>query len=148
MSAKIKDLNLNNISKNNKGSAIFLVVLLLAGVLTVSLGAASLIVSGIAQGRTQTYSTKAYFAAEAGVERVLWEVRKNGADFSGCDVDDYIVFDNTNNPPNPAVCDNILQSYNLSNAASYYVIYKSSSPITFQSVGSYQQTIRSVEVSY
>jgi len=68
-----------NILKNKNGTAILLTLFLLSGMLVVVLSAASIIVSGIKMSRTQTQSTKAFFAAEAGAERALWEIRKNAA---------------------------------------------------------------------
>ena len=78
------EFRIKNIIKNKRGTALFMALMILSGALIVSLGAASLVISGMKQGRTQSYSTKAYFAAESGTERVLWEIRKNGFDPSGC----------------------------------------------------------------
>lgn len=121
--------------------------MILTGVLIVSLGAANMLISGIRQSRTQSYSTKAYFAAEAGAERILWEIRKNMADFSLCNANDYINF------APPLSCDS---AYNhavhnnyLPNNAFYYVIFNSGGIATSTSpVGNYQDASRSVEVSY
>ena len=70
--------------RNNHGStAILLTVLILTSVLTVTLVAAEIGQSGIIAGRQQNDSTRAYFAAEAGAERVLNDVR-NGNFVVGC----------------------------------------------------------------
>jgi len=144
---------MSSVFKNQKGTAIFLTLIILSSVLIASLGAADLIVSGIKQTRTQSYSTKAYFAAEAGAERALWEIRKNSfpflrSDNSICQVNDYINFDNNNTPPNAAVCGDE-QVNVLLNGATYSVIFKSGGvATTTAATGGYHDTNRSVEISY
>jgi hypothetical protein len=151
---------------NKEGSAIFLVVLLLAGVLTISLGAADLIVSGAKMGKVQYDSTKAYFASEAGAEKLLYDVRRNidlfepenelACDTSNNSINVYVDFYTT-----PASCQqNILNCTNLdckdvlsSNNSSFYVEYYSfdnlsTTPIKFKSFGSFRDTKRSVEVTF
>lgn len=121
---------MNNILKNNTGTALLMTLLILTSILTVSLGVANLIVSGIKMSRTQAQSTKAFFASEAGVERSLWEVRKNGYTLLGEDTTD--VFNDS-----------------LDNGSIYQVDYATSTPIvTFTSTGQYQQARRSVAVNF
>ncbi len=116
---------------NNKGSAILITLLILTSILTIGLATASLIVPGIIMNRTQMGSTVAFYAAEAGAERSLWEVRKN--DFTLPDFDQAEIF---------TVAD-------LGNSASYNVDYASSSPIvTFTCNGIYQGTRRSVQLVF
>ena len=131
------------IIKNNSGTILIITILILTSILVVTLAAADLIVSGIQMSRMQERSTKAYFAAEAGAERVLWEARNNNFDSTPCSQGDYINFDT-----NPATCDSSEHSYSLSNDALYRVIFKGSVPIVFSSDGIYLNTARSVEVSY
>ena len=117
-------------TKNNNGTALLLTLMILASILVVALGTASLIIPGIKMSRTQEQSIKAFFAAEAGAERALWEVRKNG--YAVPDVD----------------TDNIF-SGSLGNNSAYQVDCALSLPqVTFTSTGSYQQTRRSVAVSF
>ena len=133
----------NNLFKNNQGSALLITMLVLTGMLVAVLGAADLIMSGIKMSGGQERSTIAYFAAEAGIERILWEIRKNSFSFSMCSVGNYIKFDN------PAICDSSGHSYPLSNNASYSVVYSSDSPVvTFTSTGVYNGVRRSVDVSF
>lgn len=129
------------IIKNNHGTALIMTILILTSILVVTLAASDLIVPGIKMSRTQERSTKAYFAAEAGAERILWEVRKNFFDDSLCIIGDYIDFDT-------ATCDSSEHNYSLSNNASYSVTYDSGPPVAFTSKGVYLGTNRSVEVSY
>ena len=144
------ELRIKNIIKNKRGTALFLALMILSGALIASLGAASLIVSSVKQAQTQVYSTNAYYAAEAGAERVLWEIRKNGANLDSCNIDDYINFDNDNIPPllSSVVCGSE-QLNSLSNGASYSVQFKSGGTATTTvSRGIFKDTARMIEVSY
>lgn len=116
--------------KDNNGTVLLMTLLILSGILVVALGAASLVTSGIMMSRAQERSTKAYFAAEAGAERALWEVRKNN--YAAPDQDQENVFSET-----------------LGNGASYSVDYATSSPnIYFTSNGSYRALARSVKIGF
>jgi len=116
--------------KSNKGTALLLTLLILTSILVVALGVANLIVPGIRMSRTQEQSTKAFFAAEAGAERALWEVRKNSYSLPVSDTED--VF-----------------SGSLDNNSAYQVDYTIvASLVTFTSTGSYRQTMRSVAVDF
>ena len=65
---------LKNITKNNQGSTMLLMtILVLASILTISLSLSAIVVNGLKMGVNQVHSTKAFFAAEAGAERILWE---------------------------------------------------------------------------
>ena len=62
--------------KNNQGSIMLLMTfLVLASILMISLSLSAIVVNGLKMGTTQVHSTKAFFAAEAGAERILWEIR-------------------------------------------------------------------------
>ncbi|MEA1963434.1 MAG: hypothetical protein U9M94_04345 [Patescibacteria group bacterium] len=68
---------LKSILKNKTGSAMLLMTLFtLASILTISLSLSAIVVNGLKMGVNQVHSTKAFFAAEAGAERILWEARK------------------------------------------------------------------------
>lgn len=129
--------------KNNKGTALLMILFMLSGILIVALGAANLIIPGIKMSRNQISSTKSYFAAETGIEEILITTRINEMDISGCDA-------TTNKYLNlvTETCAGTQQTYFLPNSASYVVIFVSDSPITFRSTGSYRGTKRSIEVSY
>jgi len=131
---------MNNLFKDNCGTVLFMTMLILISMLTVVLGAANLVMSRIKMSGTQERSTIAYFAAEAGAERILWEIRRNSFDVSGCNVGDYIDFDN-------GICDSSEHNYTLSNA-SYNVVYSSALPVTFTSTGIFSGLRRSVDISY
>lgn len=66
---------------NKSGTALLMTILILNSIILISLAASKLVVSGVKMSGTQARSTKAYFAAEAGAEKVLWAFRKPGG---GC----------------------------------------------------------------
>jgi len=70
-----KKLKSHNLQVNQKGSAIFLVVLILAGILTVTIGINNLVLKGIKFSRNISWSGPAYYAAETGMEKALWKIR-------------------------------------------------------------------------
>ena len=65
-----------NLFKNNQGSILLLAMLVMAGVVTVSLGTTTLIIAEIQQSVKLDQSVVAYYAAESGVERSLFQARK------------------------------------------------------------------------
>lgn len=133
-----------NLSQDNRGIALMMALLILTSILVVSLGAADLVMSGLKMSGTQERSTIAYFAAEAGIEQVLWEIRKNGFDISACAVDDYVDFN-----VSPAVCDSLQHVETLSNNSSYSVVLLQTLPSRiFVSTGEYAGVRRVVEISY
>ena len=139
---------MNNLLKDNRGTVLFMTLLILTSMLTVVLGAANLVMLRIKMSGAQERSTIAYFAAETGIERTLWEIRQNSfelkrGDSSDCQVGNYVYFDNT-----PTVCDNSEHNYPLSNNALYNVVYSSNSPVTFTSTGIFSGLRRSVDIRY
>ncbi|MFH1233128.1 MAG: hypothetical protein V1649_00550 [Patescibacteria group bacterium] len=121
---------MNKNIKNNQGTALLMTLMILSSVLVVTLGAANLIMAGIIASRLEQSSVIAYYASESGVERSLWEVRK----------DDH-----------PLPNENTLNLFfgNLGNGSSYQVNYTTStSAVTFTSIGNYHDSKRSVEVYY
>lgn len=109
------------------GSALILTMFIMAGMLIVAASGAYVVLLGIRSGGIQAQSMKAYFAAETGSERLLWELRQNGYAYTSPDIDP--VF-----------------TGNLSSAASYEVFFTSLSPLIFSSVGDFQNNKRSVEL--
>jgi hypothetical protein len=110
------------------GSALILTMFILAGMLIVALGGSYVVILGIRASGIQAQSTKAYFAAEAGAERLLYELRKNSYSYTATSSTTVIFTDI------------------LNNGAVYSVYFKDFPPLIFTSVGDYQSTKRSVEV--
>ncbi len=125
------NMNMRKIILNNNGTVLLITLLILTSILTVALGTASLIVPGIIMNRTQLGSTVAFYAAEAGAERALWEARKSP------------------NPLPDVDTDNLFTNPDLGNSASYDVDYAISSPIvTFTCNGIFQGARRSVQLVF
>lgn len=136
---------------NNKGSLLLITVLILASMLTISLGVASIITSGLVQGRTQANSTKAYFAAESGGEQVLWEIRKNFFEpelvCSTTLGTIYVKFPEASSPT--STCVSTVQNYSLSNGSNYNITFTSSSPYIIMNINGVSQNLkRTVQVFY
>ncbi len=110
-----------------KGSALILTMFIMAGMLIVAMGGAYVVFLGIKAGGIQAQSTKAYYAAEAGAERLLWELRWNGYEY-------------TTVSPN-----SIFQS-SLSNGSDYNVYFVDFPPLVFRGIGEFQNSKRSVEI--
>lgn len=122
---------MNKYKTNQTGVILLLTLFILSGILIVTLVAADLVMSGIKMNRLTGYSGLAFSAAEAGLERALWEARRSGYSYPG---------ENQNN---------IFENLNLGNGSAYHVNYATSSPnVTFQSIGNYQGAKRSVESTY
>lgn len=121
--------------KNKRASAIMLVLFILSGIMIIVFGGSSVIISGLKMSSVQSQSTLAYFTAEAGAERLLYEFRKTPL-FS------------TLGSSTPPVQENIFGTYSVPEAGEYIVNYNSYNPLIFTSIGSYQRTRRSVEVTF
>lgn len=127
---------MKNISVKKKyimkpGSALALTMFILAGMLMVAMSGSTVILLGLKAAGIQSQSTKAYFAAEAGTERILWELNKNGKKLEDASL--------------------VIPLYNvlLPRGGETYAIYCTHrlTPIIFTSIGEYKQTKRSVQVS-
>lgn len=117
------------ITKNLPGSAILLSVFLLTSIILVAYSGAIGVLANVKMSGAVKRSALAYFAAESGAERLLYEVRKNGYDLGAYS---YVgLFPGT-----------------LENSGTYSVDYKTFAPIVFTSVGSYEKMKRSVEISF
>lgn len=123
----------NKIFVDQEGSALALTMFILAGMMIVAISGSYVIVLGLKSSGIQSQSTKAYFAAESGAEKVLWEMRKNGWAY----YEEPVSFDNS-----IAKFDS-----NLSSQASYKVYYTHEvQPIIFDSIGEFKKTKRSIQL--
>ncbi len=112
--------------QNIKGASLFLAMLILAAVLAIAFGISSLLLREIKLSKDVVSSLKAYYAAEAGIERKLYEIRKNN---------------NFNDIAFPC-------SVELSNGSSYGVDVTTGNPTRIKAYGCYKNTRRAVEISY
>lgn len=126
---------------NQKGSALLMTMLILFGIIAVAFGGASLVMSGLRSSDLSAKSTVAYYNAESGAERLLFEVRKNGFDLSqGGPLSDV------------HAASHIFADDNFQDGGSYYVDYdfaaSAFNSFTFTSLGDYRGVKRSVQVSF
>lgn len=118
-------------NKTKNGSALILTMFIMAGMLIVAISSSYIVALGIKAGGIQAQSTKAYFIAESGAERFLWELRQNGVEYS--QVPGFVLFQNSLG--------------DLSLGSSYEVFRVGSTGIVYRSVGDFGNTKRSVELS-
>ena len=124
-------MEIQQIKKNQKGVILILAIFILTSILVITLGAADLVFAGIKMNRLTGYSNLAFFASEAGLERALWEVRKNSYPLPNIDTN------------------NIFSNGNIGNNSAYKVDYSTSTPnVTFKSIGSYLGAKRSVQSTF
>jgi len=116
-----------------KGSAMILTMFILAGMLIVAMSGAYVVLLGITASGTQAQSTKAYFAAESGIEFILWNVRKNGVDYGVEQIGTGVAIEGP---------------HTLSVANLEYQVFHTGSFHGYTSVGSFHSAKRSVEVSF
>jgi len=109
------------------GSALILTMFILAGMLIVAMSGAYVVFLGIKAGSIQAQSTKAYYAAEAGAERLLWELRQGG--YSYTDDPGALIFQG-----------------DLQGGGHYDIYFIDFPPLVFRSIGEYQNSKRSVEI--
>ncbi len=131
-----------------RGSTMLLVsMLILASILVVILGSNDIIRNNLLGVKMQDNSTKAYFAAEAGAERILWEIRENNFNIAGCSSGDYICFNATGDVSGcSSACS--INSQLLNNSSEYKLQYTNNSGIIITSFGLYNSEQRAVEISY
>ena len=126
---------------NKKGSALLMTMLILFGIIAVAFGGSSLVMAGLRSSDLSAKSTVAYYNAESGAERLLFEVRKNSFDLSqGGPLSDV------------QAAENIFSDNGFNNGGSYYVDYdfaaSALNSFTFTSIGDYKGVKRSVQVSF
>lgn len=109
-----------------KGVAILLSILILAAILTIALGVSNLMIGEIKMSREAPKSLMAYYAAEAGIERVLYDHRKGvgASDIDECSVE-------------------------LGNGSSYGIDFKETgNDVEITSWGCYKDVKRAIKVSW
>jgi uncharacterized protein (UPF0333 family) len=115
---------------NKEGSALLMAILILSSIIAVSFSVSRMVMTAIETGGVQAQSVIAYYSAESGAERILYGIRHGS-----------IVIDE-NNP-------NLFSGFStLDNGAVYTVSVKQYNPLKIISVGSFNTTKRSVELSF
>jgi len=151
------------IFKNNKGgTAIMMTVLILTSILSTVLISNNIILNGLQMNTVQVHATKSFFAAEAGAERILYEVRKTpGFDLTtaplNCSDGDAICFNNATVNASVNECRNYADSetcsnFNniiLGNGAGFSLNYNFNvATTTITSIGNANGTARQVKIKY
>ncbi|MCF7795405.1 hypothetical protein K9M50_03535 [Patescibacteria group bacterium] len=129
-----KEANSNNIfnikfKTDKQGSALLMAILILSSIIAVSFSVSRMVMTAIETGGVQAQSVMAYYASEAGAERVLYGMRHGS-----------LVIDEN--------ASNLFSDATLSNGAQYRVAVRQYSPLKIISVGSFGSTKRSVELSF
>jgi hypothetical protein len=126
--------------QQKKGSALLMTMLILFGIIAVAFGGASMVISGLRNSDLSSKSTLAYYSAEAGAERLLFEVRSGIFDLATSSNSDHFT-------PLRSI-----YTSTLDNNSNYFVDYDQSAgfgnDITFSAIGNYQGVKRSVEISF
>lgn len=160
---------------NEKGGTLILMtVLILAAVTIVTITIGDIVRNGIIMTRERYHSTLAYYAAEAGAERMMWEILENSYDIhTWCDDGDAFpntnediicfknsdqeAFDDTPDLDSSCVyvsCDgDSTKNYILSNGAKYEINFKfeqgaTEATTTIISTGAYETVGRRLELTY
>lgn len=126
----LKEINI----KNKKGSALILTMFILTGMLIIAMSSSYVILAGIKSGGIQSQSTKAYFAAESGGEKLLWKLRKDTYVYPNFPSKETALFED----PTPV------------DGASYKVYFSNFSALglIFTSIGEFNNTKRSIELEF
>lgn len=129
--------------KNQKGGTIIIMsFLILISILTVSMAVANIAISELKLGSAQTNSTKAYFAADVGAERFLYEVIENSySPWGSCNEGDYLDLDSHS-------CPGTSPTLSLGNGSTADVIYASTTAKIIRSEGKFQETKRNIELEF
>jgi len=161
---------IRKLKTDQSGTIVLITFLVLISILTVGIGVSNLVLVNLKLGGTQARATKAFFAAEAGSEKVLWEIRKEGmrpGEYGyDCDPDGTdLCYDETAPPPQMRVmgcvvcnncddCSGHPTTVTLNNDASFRIQYEydDTHPLfattTLTAFGSFGDTNRTIELSY
>jgi Tfp pilus assembly protein PilX len=121
---------------NEKGIALFMVVVITAVSLGIVAGMSSLLFKEMKITQRIGHSVLSFHAADSGIERTIYATRKESYDPSTC-------------TPTPCLAYPIVGDPSLNNGSSYQVYVQSIDTSTqLRSVGSYVDTQRGVEISY
>lgn len=117
--------------KNQKGVSIYLAIMISSIILAIALGISVILFSQKRITSEIGSSVTAFYAADTGIERILYDIREGLYDPTTC-----------SSFPCPGPSDT------LPNGAAYSTYTRSIGPIKVQSVGSYQEVKRAIEISY
>ena len=114
-----------NYKRSQKGISLIFAIFILTFILGIALGTATILVRQIKIMREIGYSAVAFFAADSGIEKILYEDRVS------------------------PVADGYSVTVTLDNGAEYTVgVIKSGGDTTITSKGTYKSTNRAIEIQY
>lgn len=122
-------------NKKNRGVSLLLTILILNAILSIALGVSTLMLGEAKISREEPKSLRAYYAAEAGVERKLFESRKSSPDYN--DIGSA-----------PSWCTGSGRVCLDADTCYAVDVVSYPNPTTIKSYGCYKGTRRSIEVSY
>jgi len=114
-----------NYKHSQKGISLMFAIFILTFTLGITLGTSTILVRQMKIMREIGYSAVAFFAADSGIEKILYEDRKNNLVGTGT-----------------------ISFTFPDNGASYDVEYDSNGDTTIKSTGTYQNTKRAIEIQY
>lgn len=148
--------------KNNQNGAVAVVLtlLILSSILMITMIMNNIITNNLNMNMVQVGATKAFFASEAGAEKILWEIRKNTTNLSACGTDDNICFDNSAIASNIDACANysasalcptskvITFSNNSEFSLKYQHVAGPPAVTTITAYGTHSDTARNTQIEY
>ncbi len=120
-------------NKKTKGTALLMTILILTVILSIGFGIASLMLGEMKLSKDVPNSLKAYYAAETGIERKLYEIRIQG---------------NTNDIGSPPSCIGGGAVCLEGSDNCYSVNVDLGTPNAIKSYGCYRGTTRAIEATY
>ncbi len=129
---------LNGKLNKQSGAAILMAILILVAILSIAFGVTGLLYGEIKLSQETPKSLKAYYAAETGIERKLYDIRKN-SDFS--DIGNPADLSNCAYGTSGVIC---LESTD----DCYSVDVTTGDPTIIKAYGCYKDTKRAIEASY
>ncbi len=153
----MKKLQITNYKSQNKGIALILTLLILAGLLGLALGISTLLVREIKLSQEIANSVVAYSAADTGIERFMYAANKKSPPFDPttvnclCSNDKKYCFcdDGTIECVADSCSGGCSSTITLSSSATYEACTKKdTSPIEIKSTGTFRSTNRTIQISY
>ncbi len=122
-----------NLKDSQKGISLYLSIFFMGVILSIILGMSVILIGQLKITKGLGNSTIAFYAADTGIERILYAIRKQSYDTSTC-------------TPTPCATPYF---DTLSNEASYAVFIQDIGPsVSIKSIGSYEETRRAIEITY
>ncbi|MCX6764534.1 MAG: hypothetical protein NTU58_02390 [Candidatus Nealsonbacteria bacterium] len=128
--------------KNQKGVAIYLVLVVMAIFLDLSLGLSMILFAEILNVREIDYSVIAFYAADSGIEEIFYKDLKECTSGLGCNTT-YCESDCLAGLQSGQVFSGTMES-----EAKYVVGFEEGATKTASSTGSFQETRRAIQVDY